>query len=193
MKARFLLLPAILLMSGCGYNQIQQLDEQTNQMIGNIQAELQRRNDLIPNLVATVDQAAKFESTTQTRVAEARSGLAASRDQMTSALASEDADQIAAANQAVSSNLRSFLTVSVEAYPDLKANQNFVRLQDELTETENRISVARRDYNTAVNEYNTYIRKFPAVLTAKVTGADPKKPFAADPGATAAPKVEFSN
>ncbi len=193
MKARHLLLPAILLLSGCGYNTIQELDEQTNQMSSNIQTELQRRNDLIPNLVATVDQAAKFESTTQTRVAEARSGLTASREQMTQALSSANQDEIAAANQAVSTNLRSFLNVSVEAYPDLKSNANFLRLQDELTETENRISVSRRDFNTAVNSYNTYIRKFPAAITAKVTGAKAKTPFAADPGATAAPKVEFKN
>jgi LemA protein len=79
----------------------------------------------------------------------------------------------------------------VEAYPNLKANEGFIRLQDELTETENRISVARRDYNEAVNQYNSYIRQFPAAMTAKVTGAKAKKPFAADPGATAAPKVQF--
>jgi LemA protein len=191
MKIRYLILPAVLLFSGCGYNRIQELDEQTNQMSGNIQAELQRRNDLIPNLVATVDQASKMEAQTQTRVAEARSGLTASREQMTKALASENQDDIAAANQAVSANLRSFMTISVEAYPNLKTNENFTRLQDELTETENRISVARRDFNTAVNSYNTYIRKFPAAITAKITGADAKKPFAADAGAEAAPKVEF--
>ena len=85
-----------------------------------------------------------------------------------------------------------FINVSVEAYPDLKTNANFIRLQDELTETENRISVSRRDYNEAVNAYNTYIRKFPAVITAKVTGADAKKPFAADAAAREAPTVEFS-
>jgi LemA protein len=199
MKARYLIVPAIMLLTGCGYNKIQTLDEQTNQMSGNIQTELQRRNDLIPNLVATVDQAAKFESTTQVKVAEARSGLTAAREQMSKALAngsSENAassDDVAAANAQVAGQLRNFINVSVEAYPNLKANENFVRLQDELTETENRISVARRDYNDAVNQYNSYIRQFPAALTAKVTGAKTKKPFAADPGATAAPKVEFKN
>jgi LemA protein len=192
MKARYLILPAILVLSGCGYNRIQELDEQTNQMSGNIEAELQRRNDLIPNLVATVDQASKMESQTQTRVAEARSGLAASRDQMTQALAGDDQDAVAAANEEVSRNLRMFINVSVEAYPDLKTNQNFTRLQDELTETENRISVSRRDYNEAVNAYNSYIRKFPAAITAKVTGADPKKPFAADAAAREAPTVQFN-
>jgi LemA protein len=199
MKARYLIVPAIMLLTGCGYNKIQTLDEQTNQMSGNIQTELQRRNDLIPNLVATVDQAAKFESTTQVKVAEARSGLTAAREQMSKALAngsSENAassEDVAAANAQVAGQLRNFINVSVEAYPNLKANENFVRLQDELTETENRISVARRDYNDAVNQYNSYIRQFPAALTAKVTGAKTKKPFAADPGATAAPKVEFKN
>lgn len=195
MKARYLILPAVLLFSGCGYNKIQTLDEQTNQMNGNIQTELQRRNDLIPNLVATVDQAAKFESTTQVRVAEARSGLAASRDAMDKALKAggDNQDQISTANAAVAGQLRNYINVSVEAYPNLKTNENFVRLQDELTETENRISVSRRDYNEAVNQYNSYIRQFPAALTAKVTGAKAKKPFAADPGAAAAPKVEFKN
>jgi LemA protein len=195
MKARYLILPAILLFSGCGYNKIQTLDEQTNQMQANIQTELQRRNDLIPNLVATVDQAAKFESTTQVKVAEARSGLAASRDAMDKALKAggDNQDQIASANAAVAGQLRNYINVSVEAYPNLKSNENFTRLQDELTETENRISVSRRDYNDAVNQYNAYIRRFPAVVTAKVTGAHAKKPFAADPGATAAPKVEFKN
>jgi LemA protein len=197
MKRRFVVVvPALIMLSsvtGCGYNQIQTLDEQTNQMSGNIQTELQRRNDLIPNLVATVDQAAKFESTTQTKVAEARSGLTGAKEQMSKALAGGDnnQDQVAAADAQVQSQLRNYINVSVEAYPNLKANENFTRLQDELTETENRISVARRDYNEAVNSYNTYIRRFPAAMTAKVTGAKAKKPFAADAGATAAPKVEF--
>ena len=192
MKARYLLLALVLLLPGCGYNRIQTLDEQTNQMNANIEAELQRRNDLIPNLVATVEQAAKFEQETQTRVAEARSGLDASRQQMSTALAGDgNTDEVAAANEAVSSNLRNFINISVEAYPDLKANQNFVRLQDELTETENRISVSRRDYNEAVTSYNSYIRRFPQALTAKVTGAKAKKQFTADPAARTAPKVEF--
>src|SRR4051812_8013509 len=141
MKRRFLVVvPALMMLSGvsgCGYNQIQTLDEQTNQMSGNIQTELQRRNDLIPNLVATVDQASKLESNTQIKVAEARSGLTGAKDQMSKALAGGAAnqDQVAAADAQVQSQLRNYINVSVEAYPNLKSNEQFTRLQDELTET----------------------------------------------------------
>src|SRR5205809_7519248 len=95
------------------------------------------------------------------------------------------------ANAALSSSLGK-LMVSVEAYPQLKADQLFIRLQDELTGTENRIAVSRNDYNQAVNQYNAYIRQFPAVVTAKVTGAHPRKYFTASAGATQAPTVDFS-
>ena len=186
------ILPLVIVLSGCGYNRIQELDERTTQMRGNIDTELMRRNDLIPNLVATVDQAAKVESQTQTRVAEARSGLTAARNQLAQAVQGKaSTPDVSAANAAVSDQLRMFLNVSVEAYPDLKSNANFRALQDELTETENRISVSRRDYNEAVNQYNTYIRKFPAAITAKVTGADRKETFEAPAGAQTAPTVQF--
>ncbi|HVR69958.1 MAG TPA: LemA family protein, partial [Vicinamibacteria bacterium] len=88
-------------------------------------------------------------------------------------------------------NMRLFINVAVEAYPDLTANENFRALQDELTETENRISVARQDYNEAVQVHNTYIRQFPQVITAKVIGADRKAPFEAPEGAQEVPTVEF--
>ena len=157
-----------LLTSSCGYNRIQELDEQTEQMKSNIDTELQRRNDLIPNLVATVDEVARFEQETQTGVAQARSGLSQ-----------------------VQRNLDLFINVAVEAYPTLRANENFTRLQDELTETENRISVARRDYNEAVTTYNTYIRRFPQLLTAKMIGAEQRDQFEAPEAARTAPTVEF--
>src|SRR5690606_18418399 len=96
-----------------------------------------------------------------------------------------------AANEAVSRNLDLFINVAVEAYPTLRANENFMRLQDELTETENRISVARRDYNETVATYNTYIRRFPQTLTARVIGAERREPFEAAEGARQAPTVEF--
>jgi LemA protein len=186
---------AILLalsLSGCGYNQIQQKDEKTNQLKANIEAELMRRSDLIPNLVATVDEAARFEQQTYTQVAEARSGLNAARERLASAVQGQaPTAEVSAANQAVADQLRMFINVSVEAYPQLRANESFVRLQDELTETENRISVSRRDYNEAVTTYNTYIRRFPQVITAKVIGADRKEQFEAAEGAREAPTVEF--
>lgn len=192
-RRKMLALCAVLFsLSGCGYNQIQTLDEQTNQQKGNIETELMRRNDLIPNLVATVEEAARHERGTFTEVARARSGLDQSRQQLASAVRSgAAADEVSRANAAVTENLRMFLNVSVEAYPQLQANQNFRALQDELTETENRISVARRDYNESVTAYNTYIRRFPQALTAKVIGAKRKEQFAAPPAAQAAPKVQF--
>jgi LemA protein len=192
MKARIFLVLSLLLLSGCGYNRIQALDEQTETAEGNIEAELMRRNDLIPNLVATVEEAARFQQETFTRVAEARSGLTAARERLANAIQSDAAtDEVSSANAAVSDNLRLFLNVAVEAYPDLTANENFIRLQDELTETENRIAVARRDYNEVVQTYNTYIRQFPQALTAKVIGADRKEQFEAPESAQQAPRVEF--
>ncbi len=192
MNARLLILTAVLTGSGCGYNRIQQLDEQVGASRGNIDAELIRRNDLIPNLVATVDEAARFEQQTQTRVAEARSGLTQSRERLAQAVASgASAEQLSQAEAAVRDNLRLFVNVAVEAYPDLKANQNFQRLQDELTETENRLAVARRDYNETVQTYNSYIRQFPQVITARVIGADRKETFEAPASAREAPQVQF--
>ena len=178
--------------SGCGYNRIQQMDETTTQLKANIDAELMRRNDLIPNLVATVEEAANFEKQTYTQVAEARAGLNSARQQLASAVQTGAAPaQVAAADAAVTGQLRTFLNVSVEAYPSLRANENFSRLQDELTETENRIAVARKDYNEGVQAYNAYIRQFPQAVTAKVTGAQRKDPFEAPASAQQAPKVQF--
>lgn len=193
MKSRAAVLLLALLTSGCGYNRIQELDEQVEQMRGNIDTELQRRADLVPNLVRTVDEAAEFEQETQTRIAEARSGLNSAQQQLSQALQNDDATmgQVSDANAALSRQLSMFINVAVEAYPNLQSNQNFMRLQDELTETENRLNVARRDYNEVVATHNTYIRRFPQVLTAKVIGADRKDPFTAAEGTEAAPQVDF--
>ncbi len=192
---RWLTLPALLLattVSGCGYNKIQALDEQAKQSKGNIDAELIRRNDLIPNLVQTVQGAAQFEKSTFVQVAQARSGLQQAAQQVAQGVQSgAPPGQLAQADQALSGQLRMFLNVAIEAYPTLKANQNFTGLQDELTETENRINLARRDYNEAVMQYNTYIRQFPQALTARVIGAKEKEPFQAPAGTTAPPQVHF--
>jgi LemA protein len=151
-----------------------------------------RRNDLIPNLVATVDEAAEFEQETFTQVAQARSGLNQSREQLAAAVQGDAPPaELSQAAAAVGENLRLFLNVAVEAYPQLNATQNFQRLQDELAETENRINVARRDYNESVQTYNTYIRQFPQVMTAKVIGAERRETFEAPAGAEAAPQVQF--
>lgn len=178
--------------SGCGYNRIQQMDERTTQLQANVETELMRRSDLIPNLVATVEEAARFEQETFTQVAEARSGLTAARERLTGAVQGGAAPaEISAADRAVADQLRMFINVSVEAYPQLRANESFLRLQDELTETENRIAVSRQDYNEGVAAYNAYIRQFPQVITAKVTGAERKEPFDAPESAQQAPRVEF--
>ncbi len=194
MIVRWAWVPILLLASSCGYNRIQELDERVAETRSNIETELVRRNDLIPNLVATVDQAAEFERQTFTEVARARAGLTEARQQVDEAIRrGADADELSQASAAVSENLRTFLNVSVEAYPTLRANQNFIGLQDELTETENRIAVARRDYNEAVRTYNTYIRQFPQAITARVIGAERHEPFAAPAGATEAPRVQFDD
>ena len=193
MKRSLIFLPLLALtLSGCGYNRIQELDENVTARRADIEAELMRRNDLIPNLVATVEEAARFEQETFTQVAEARAGLTQAREQMAQAVQGDaEPQELARASSAVGENLRLFLNVAVEAYPELTANRSFVALQDELTETENRISVARRDYNESVQGYNTYIRRFPQVLTAKVIGADRREPFEAPESAREAPQVEF--
>lgn len=182
---RWLSLLLVLPLAACGYNRIQTLDEQAASAQSQIEVQLQRRADLIGNLVNTVKGYAQHEEDVFTQVAQARSGLI-------NAVQSHDAEQMANANAALSASLGR-LMVSVEAYPQLKADQLFIRLQDELTGTENRIAVSRNDYNQAVNAYNAYIRQFPIVITAKVTGAKARKYFTASANAeTGPPSVDFS-
>lgn len=172
-------------LAGCGYNTIQTYDEQVNAAEAQIKVQLQRRADLIPNLVETVRGYAKQEQTVFGEVAEARAKLAG-------AVQSGDLQQMATANAALTAPLGRLLAIA-EAYPQLKSNENFRALQDQLEGTENRIAVARQDYNDAVNRYNAYIRRFPAVLTAKVIGKGPRAYFALQtPGAAEAPHVNFS-
>jgi LemA protein len=192
MNARWLLVPLALSLGGCGYNRIQELDEQVDQMRANVETELMRRNDLIPNLVATVDEAAEFQQETFTQVARARAGLAEASEALAQGVSSDvDAEALSQLSAEVARNMRLFINVAVEAYPDLTANENFRALQDELTETENRISVSRQDYNEAVQVHNTFIRQFPQVITAKVIGADRREPFEAPESAQEAPTVDF--
>jgi LemA protein len=181
----WLAVPLLLASSGCGYNRIQQLDEQANGAQGQIEVQLQRRADLIPNLVSTVKGYAQHESDVFIQVAQARSGVLG-------AVQSHDPQQMADANAQMTTALGRLIAVA-EAYPQLKADQQFTRLMDELSGTENRIAVARGDYNSAAQEYNTYIRQFPQTLTAKVTGAKPRNYFnVTNPGAREAPTVDFS-
>ena len=185
MRKRRLALPLLLLLAGCGYNTIQTLDEQSSAAKSQIEVQLQRRADLIPNLVNTVKGYAQHEEEVFTQVAQARAGLL-------NAVRGGDPQQMADANAGLTAGLGRLLAVS-EAYPQLKADQNFLRLQDELTGTENRIAVARNDYNQAAQQYNTYIRRFPAALTAKATGAQPRKYFeVTDASARTVPKVDMT-
>ncbi|HJU87758.1 MAG TPA: LemA family protein [Gemmatimonadaceae bacterium] len=172
-----------VLTTGCGYNTIQTLDVNADQARSQIEVQLQRRADLIPNLVRTVERFAQQEQAVFTQVAQARAGLV-------NAIQSRDPAQMAQANEAVTSALGRLMVV-VENYPQLKSDQNFLQLQDELTGTENRIAVARGDYNNAARDYNAYIRRFPQVMTAKVIGARPKNFFEAAAGSREAPQVQF--
>jgi LemA protein len=178
-----------LVFGACGYNTIQSYDEQAAQAKQNIDAQLQRRADLIPNLVSTVKGFAAQEEKVLTEVTQARAGLVGALQKP----GGSDPVELANANQQLTGALGR-LTVAIEAYPELKSNENFLRLQDELTGTENRIAVSRTDYNTAVRQYNEYIRKFPAVMTAKATGAKAREYFeVTDAAARTAPTVDFSD
>jgi LemA protein len=177
------LLALVLLASGCGYNTIQTMDEEVNQAKGQIETQLQRRADLVPNLVETVKGVAKQESTIFTSIAESRARLSG-------AVQSGDVGEMAKANQELTQGIGRLLAI-VENYPQLRSSESFRALQDQLEGTENRISVARQDYNAAVGKYNAYIRRFPYNLTAKIFAQGPREYFEAEPGATEPPKVQF--
>lgn len=193
MRLRYLLALALLTstLGGCGYNRIQALDEQVEELRSNVEVELVNRNNLIPNLVATVQGAADFERGTFTEVAQARAGLEQASEQVDAAVQGGDVDDLAAADAAVTRQIGTYINVAVEAYPQLQATQSFQALQDQLAESENRISVARRDYNESVRGYNTYVRQFPQAITARVIGAGRKESFEAPPGADQTPVVDF--
>jgi LemA protein len=184
---------AAVSLAGCGLNSVPTADEQVKAAWGNLQADYQRRADLIPNLVATVKGYAQQEKTVLTDVTNARAK--ATSVQLNAGDLSDPAKvQAFQAAQSQLSGSLGRLLVSVEAYPNLKSNQNFLALQDQLEGTENRIEVSRRDYNAAVQRYNTLIRTFPTAIGAKVFyGAKPKVPFEAAAAAQTAPTVNFGN
>ncbi|WP_155264759.1 LemA family protein [Sphingomonas segetis] len=181
-------------LSSCGVNSVPTAEEQVNAEFANLQAEYQRRNDLIGNLVETVKAAAGSEEKILTEVTAARAratSVTLSPDQ----LDDPQAVQRYNAAQAGLSSARSLLgTVIQERYPQLQSQQRFADLMVALEGTENRIRTQRRDYNEAVRQYNTRIRTFPDAIGAKIFyGAKPKVPFEAAPGAETAPKVDFGN
>lgn len=180
-----LLLGLVVMASGCSYNRLQRLDEQINQAQGQIKVQLQRRADLIGNLVNTVKGMTKQEDTVFL-------GIAAARAKLAGAAAGNDVQAMGEANAAMNAPLSRLLAIS-ENYPTLRSSDNFKQLQDELTGTENRIATARTDYNTTVQQFNSAIRQFPTIITAKLFGLGKPRPYfdLTTPGAANVPTVKF--
>lgn len=176
-------------LSSCGYNSMVEKQENVDKAWSQVQNVYQRRADLVPNLVNTVKGAANFEKETLTQVIEARAKATQTTLSVENLTEENMAKYQAAQNQLGSALSR--LMVSVERYPELKANQNFLDLQAQLEGTENRIAVERKNFNDAVGDYNSYIRKFPNNLMAGSFGFEKKAYFEADAGAATAPTVEF--
>jgi LemA protein len=170
----------IAIFFGTKYNSLVSEREQVNGSWAQVQNVLQRRNDLIPNLVATVKGYAAHEKEVFTQIAEARAKLAGARTPAEAANANAQLD-----------SALSRLLVIAEAYPQLKANENFIRLQDELAGTENRIAVERQRYNNEVRDYNQTIRRFPTNLVASAFRFESRDYFQAEAGAQKAPSVQF--
>jgi LemA protein len=176
-----LLLFATLPLGGCSYNRFVSMDQAVQSQWAQVQNQLQRRNDLIPNLVESVKGYAAHEEAVYRDIADSRSRLLAAKT---------PEETIQAANQQTSA-LGRLLAIS-ENYPQLRANEQFNRLMDELSGTENRIAVERQRYNERIQEYNTATKQFPANLTAKVFGFKEYPFFQAPPEATQVPKVNFA-
>jgi LemA protein len=196
MKSRNLVLiviiAAVLILGGCGcgsYNSLVQQDEVVKNSWNNVQSDYQRRADLIPNLVNTVKGEASFERGTLTDVINARASATQVRVDPAD-LTPEKVQQFQAAQGQLSQALGRLLAVS-EAYPNLRANDAFRGLQAQLEGTENRIKVARNDFNGAVQTYNTKVRTFPTNIFAGLMGFRPRQGFTSDPGADRVPQVQF--
>lgn len=196
MKSRnlviIILLVGILIIGGCGcggYNKMVSLDENVKAKWSNVQSDYQRRSDLVPNLVSTVKGAANFEQTTLTKVIEARA-KATSVNINADNLTPEKVQQFQQAQGELGGALSRLLVVA-EQYPQLQATQSFRDLQAQLEGTENRIKVSRNDFNSAVQDYNSTIRRFPNNIFAGAFGFHVKQGFTADAGAQNAPKVQF--
>ena len=171
------------------YNGLVNKEERVRSAWSNVETQYQRRADLIPNLVNTVKGYAAHEQQTLSEVTEART-RATSINLSADDLTPERLAEFQQAQSAVTSALGRLIAVS-ESYPDLKANQNFIELQAQIEGTENRITVARREFNEATQAYNVAVRKFPAVIIAKIFSFEQKPYFEADESAAEAPKVEF--
>lgn len=194
MKFRTALVPiAALSLSACGLNSVPTSEENAKAKWADVQAQYQRRADLVPNLVATVKGAAGSEGKILTDVMNARAKATSVQVNANDLTDPAKVQQFQAAQQQLGGSL-SRLLATTEAYPDLKSQGNFTTLMSQLEGTENRITISIRDYNQAVQDYNTRIRTFPDAVGAKIFyGAKPMTPFQAKAGADVAPTVNFGN
>lgn len=189
-SALIMLLSSSLMLTGCGYNTMQVKDEAVTAAWSEVQNQYQRRADLVPNLVNVVKGYAKHEEQVLTEVTQARAnvaGLKVDKEVLEDPALFQKYQE---AQGQLTGALSRLIAVS-ENYPDLKANEQFRDLQVQLEGTENRIAVARNRYITTVQDYNAYVRQFPQVMTAKVSGMHTKPNFSAEQSAQSAPKVSF--
>lgn len=187
-----LLLVASSLLTGCGYNRLVGLKQQTDSSWADVENVYQRRADLIPNLVKTVEGAADFEKTTLTDVIKARQQVTTVKVDPSSPPETPEAMAAFQQSQDALSGALSRLLVTVERYPELKANANFQNLQVQLEGTENRITVERRKFNEVAQQYNTAIKQFPTVIYSGFLGFKERPYFSARAGADQAPEVNFN-
>jgi len=186
----FFLLIASTNFYGCGYNKLVTLEEGVNSAWSQVENQYQRRADLIPNLVSTVQGSADFEKSTLTEVTDARSRVGQIKLSADDLSDPEKFQAFQKAQDQLSSALSRLLVVS-ENYPQLRSNENFLQLQSQLEGTENRISVERRRFNETVQNYNTEIRSFPTMIVAKIFGFKDKEYFKSVAGSEKAPDVNF--
>lgn len=190
-KTLIIALTCMLGLSSCNYNSLVEKKQDVEQTWGEVENQYQRRADLIPNLVNTVKGYTTHEASTLEKVTEARA-KATSITINADSLTEENLARFQQAQSELSGALKSLLAVT-EAYPDLKANENFRDLQVQLEGTENRVTTARSRYTEAVKNYNTAIQKFPTVIYAGWFGFTAKPQFKAEEGASKAPEVDFNN
>ncbi len=184
MKVLIAVIAAVVVIIGIfagGYNSLVKAQTAVETKQADIQTQLQRRADLIPNFASTVKGYSKYEQETLTAVTEARAKVSKA----------SDAQSLSQANDELDKAISVWVNAVTEAYPDLKANQNYIALQDELAGTENRIAVARKDYNEAVQSYNTMIKTFPKNILAGMFGFEKADFFTANESSQTVPNVEF--
>jgi LemA protein len=187
-----IILAAIVLIGGCSYNGMNSARLQVDNAWAQVQSAYQRRADLIPNLVATVKGAADFEKSTYVQVAQARAGQLRSLTNVPAEnLTPQRLQEIQNASAQAGQAMRTAINVAIEAYPQLRATQNFTDLQTQLEGTENRINVSRNTFNDAVMQYNRKVSNFPGNLLAGMFGFKQRPMFQAEAGSEHAPKVQF--